>query len=155
MAYHMASGMFYIVDVRRFRKAPGSRDLMIQTVAEEDHNNYGPVIHWGQQEPGASGKEAAISFRRLLSRFKVFTELASGSKPVRGGPVAAAAENGFIRLVKGPWHKVFLDEIETLWLGKYDDQGDCLAGGYNKLVRKGHHLMRDSGSPTVSKRSLN
>lgn len=156
MAHHLPSGMFYIVDVRRFRKAPGSRDQLIQTVAEEDYNTYGPVTHWGQQEPAAAGKEAAINFRRLLNRFKVFTEPATGSKEVRGGPVAAAAENGFIRLVKGSWHKIFLDEIETLWKGaRYDDQGDCLAGAYNKLVRRGYHLTRDNASPTVSQRSLN
>jgi predicted phage terminase large subunit-like protein len=152
MGYHVMSGMFYIVDVVRFRKSPGTRDDRIRSVAMEDRLRWGAVTHWGQQEPAAAGVQAAIHFRKLLKQFPVYTEPATGAKPVRGGPVAAAAENGFIRLVKGDWIKPFLDEVETLWVGKYDDQGDCLAGAYNKLVRRKEHGDRPA-PPTVGQRT--
>jgi len=142
-----AKGTFYIEDVQRGRWSSGKRDAEIKETAERDKARYqdDPPEQWAQQEPGSGGKDAAIAFVRLLVGHTARTEPASGSKEVRAGPLASAAEVGNVKLKRGPWNNAFLDELCDFPLGSNDDQVDGAAGAFNKLAAEFEGIW--AGSP--------
>lgn len=126
-------GKFYITDVKRFQKSAGDRDRLIRATAESD--GHGVRIA-GEQEPGASGKDAAQAFVRLLRGYAVQTVQHRVDKVLRAEPMASAAEVGDIKIVKGVWNAAFLDEIAAFDKGRHDDQVDAAAGAFTLLVSK-------------------
>ena len=83
-----AEGVFYIEDVVRGQWSSGERDRIIRLTAEKDHEQYGEVIEWSEQEPGSGGKDSAAAFVRLLAGFNVHTEPTTGSKESALQPLA-------------------------------------------------------------------
>ncbi|MFL5925448.1 MAG: hypothetical protein ACJ77E_00740, partial [Gaiellaceae bacterium] len=71
--------------------------------------------------------------------------------------VAAAAENGLLRLVRGRHTDQFLDELTAFPHGKHDDCVDALAGAHNhvsKLPRGGRRSSVPRGRiPSVDRRA--
>jgi predicted phage terminase large subunit-like protein len=128
-------GLFYIEDVVRGRWSPGQRDEVIKQTAELDRLKHHNTVHqWFEQEPGSAGKESAEAKVRLLAGFPVHTEHATGSKEVRAEPLAAQAEAGNVRLVRGAWNGAFLEEICAFPNSTYKDQVDGTTGAFNKLA---------------------
>jgi len=58
----------------------------------------------------------------------------TGSKEIRANPLSAAAEAGNVKLVRGPWIREFLDELEAFPGEAHDDQVDAASGAYEKLA---------------------
>ena len=86
------------------------------------------------QDPGQAGKAQAQSHAKLLAGH-VFRSLpVSGDKATRARPLASQAEAGNVKLLKGPWNEVFLDEIGMFPNGAHDDQVDAAADAFNELV---------------------
>ena len=128
-------GNYYVEDVVRGRWTTGTRDRMIRDTAVND--GLGVRQH-GEQEPGAAGKDSALQFVKMLTDEGLYArcEPASGDKEVRADPAAGAAELGRVKLVKGHWNELWLEEICSFPFGQHDDQVDTLSGAYNKLVKK-------------------
>ena len=63
-------------------------------------------------------------------------ERSTGSKADRAQPLAAQAEGGTVKLMRSPWNKDFLDEIEIFPFGTHDDQADAASLALAKLVKK-------------------
>lgn len=123
--------IFYIEDVVRGQWASGERDRIIINTAQSDGiDTYIGV----EQEPGSSGKDATRSLINLLAGYKVSGDKVSGSKEIRAEPMAAQAEVGYVRLIRGEWNAAFLDEISSFPAGQHDDQIDAASGAFNKLV---------------------
>jgi predicted phage terminase large subunit-like protein len=131
-----AGGVFYVEDVVRGQWSSGERDKIILATAERDAERYGKgkVAQIGEQEPGASGKDVAIAFARLLVGHTVSSEPATGSKEARADPLASQAEAGNVKLLRAPWNAAWLDEICSFPMGRHDDQVDATAGAFNKLA---------------------
>lgn len=139
--------LYYVVDVVRGQWSSGQRDAVIRQTAAMD----GPeVAVWGEQEPGASGKDAAAAFVRMLSGFNVHTEPATGSKEVRADPFAAQAEAGNVFMLEGEWNRAFLDELTEFPRGKHDDQVDGATGAFNRLAVDPTRVIR---RPTITYRT--
>ena len=68
--------------------------------------------------------------RHVLAGFTVKAAPASGDKFTRAIPVAAAAENGLIRLIRARHTDAFLDELTAFPHGKHDDCVDALSGAH-------------------------
>ena len=68
---------------------------------------------------------------------RVYAERVTGSKDVRGAPVAAVAENGLVKLVRGRHSGIFLDELTAFPHGAHDDCLDALSGAHNQLTHHG------------------
>jgi predicted phage terminase large subunit-like protein len=129
------SGIFYISDVVRERRAPGAVEELVTATAQRDGRAVEILI---EQEPGGSGKAFAERYRRQLLRgYNVRTERATGAKDVRARPVAAAAENGLVKIVRSRHSEDLLDELTAFPHGAHDDCVDALAGAYNRLSRSG------------------
>lgn len=121
-----AQSIFYITDVRRDRITPQSVERLIMQTAQTDGVECRVRM---EQEPGAAGKNVIDHYRRrVLIGYDFDGVLASGAKEVRAQPWASYAEAGNIKLVRGPWNKAFLDEVERFPFGSHDDQVDALSG---------------------------
>lgn len=132
MARH--GGAFFIVDVVRGQWSSGERDTIIKQTAELDKQQYGHVQQWQEQEPGSSGKDAALAFKRLLVGHSAYFETSTGSKEQRADPFRSQAEAGNVYLVSGDWNRVYLEELTAFPHGSHDDMVDGTSGAFNKLA---------------------
>lgn len=129
-------GIFYVEDVVRGQWSPGERDAVMKIVAEHDAELFGKhhVRIFVEQEGGSGGLESVQATIRHLAGFPVQADRPSGSKEVRAEPFASQAQAGFIRLVRGPWNRAYLDELTLFPQGSADDQVDASSGAFNRLA---------------------
>lgn len=127
-----AVGIFYVLDVARGQWATDERNGRIVQVAEADGRGVGVR---GPQDPGAAGKEAAISFARMLKGYNVHVHAVSGKKSLRADPFSAQVNAGNVRIVRGDWNSAFIEELRTFPLGKHDDQVDAASDAFIELVQ--------------------
>ena len=122
-------GIVYIEDVQRVRATSLGVDKLMRQTAELDGLAI-PIK--SEQEPGSAGKARVADLtRRVLAGFKYDGETSSGGKEVYAGPLASQAEAGNVKLVRGPWNGVFLDEADVFPLpGFHDDQIDAASKAY-------------------------
>ena len=124
-----------MTDLVRDRKAPGTIEQLVAATAARDGIGVAIAI---EQEPGAAGKALAQRYtRHLLRGYRVFTERVTGGKDVRARPVAAAAENGLVKIVRGRHSAELLDELTAFPHGAHDDCVDALSGAHHLLVHRG------------------
>jgi len=125
-----SGGIYYIVDINRFRGSPGEVEKEIARTAEAD----GKHVQVGlEQDPGQAGKFEIATYMRTLDGFNVRAYPARVDKIVRAQPASAQAEHGNFRMVRGAWNKAFVEEVEAFPEGGHDDQVDALSGGHNAL----------------------
>ena len=116
-------GCCYILDVKRFRENPGTRDRLIQQTAEEDGRGVQIRI---EKEPGASGKSLLETFEtKILFGYSVKASGGTGDKLVRAQPLSAAAEQGRVKLLQGTWNQDFINELTSFPDVSHDDQVDA------------------------------
>jgi predicted phage terminase large subunit-like protein len=124
-------GMFYVLDVRRFRGSPQQVQALVRGTAEQD----GPGVAIGmEQEPGSAGVTVIDHYLRLLAGFNFHGQRSTGSKADRAQPLAAQAEGGAVKLLRGLWNKNFLDEAEIFPFGTHEDQIDACSAALNALA---------------------
>lgn len=130
---------FYITHVLRDRLEPGDVEKLILTITEQDDSD---TIVGLEQEPGASGKTEVIHYQNKITNRDVKTFPKSGknkSKLACWKPLARAAKNGKIFIVKAPWNEMFLSEAESVTDGTqqgHDDMIDAVSGAFNYLQDK-------------------
>jgi hypothetical protein len=86
------------------------------------------------------------SSSQLLRGFPVLPRRVPGEKAIRARPVAAAAENGLIRLVRARHSSDFLDELSSFPHGRHDDCVDALAGAHAEVSRGGGRATTHSAA---------
>lgn len=129
-----AEGVFYIENVIRGQLSSGAVREIVKQTAQLDGQ---AVRVYMEQEPGSSGKDVVADYRRLLTGFAFRGIPATGSKEVRADPLAAQAEGGNVKLMRGPWNEAFIDELCSFPLGAHDDQVDAASGAFNALKKPG------------------
>lgn len=128
-------GVFYIVDIVRFRESAQYVEESIKSSAEQDGKS---TIISLPIDPGQAGVMQSQYLVKQLAGFyanKVVSQRESGSKITRANPVEAQAEAGNIKLVRAHWNDSFLNEVEVFPNGRYDDQVDSLSGAFGVLVK--------------------
>ena len=141
-------GIFYITDIVRVRKAAGAIEQLVATTAASDGTSVEIVI---EEEPGAAGRAVTHRYKaHVLRGYTVTSERPTGAKDVRARPVAAAAENGLVKLVASRHSADFLDEVCSFPHAPHDDCVDALAGAHQRLARSHHGRM----TVTVARGSL-
>ena len=124
--------MFYVLDVVKGQWSAGVREKIMRDTATAD----GVETHiWIEQEGGSGGKDSADVSIRNLAGFVAQKQVASGTgdKVARARPLAAQAEIGNVKLLRGPWNAAFIDEARIFPNGKHDDQVDGASLAFNKL----------------------
>ena len=119
-----------VEDVKRGQWNPHEVERRLLETAQAD----GPDVTISlNQDPGQAGKAQAAHLIRKLAGYHVHAKPESGSKEVRAHPVAAQAEAGNVKLLRGDWNEAFLAEVEMFPVGYYDDQVDGLSGAFEDL----------------------
>lgn len=131
-------GNLYIIDMVRFRDRPAKVQMTIEDTAKRDGGYTLVAI---PQDPGASGKEAADYSRAKLLKQGATVRVvkARKAKELRFEPVAIAAQNRNIFVVKGDWNNAFFEELEQLDFTTnktHDDIADALSDLYSTLLSK-------------------
>src|SRR5205085_5406616 len=108
-------------------------ERIVAATAARDGNAVRIVI---EEEPGAAGRAITDRYKRhVLRGYDVRSERPTGSKDTRANGAAAAAENGLIKIVRGPNMNDFLDELCGFPHAPHDDCVDALAGAHQALTR--------------------
>ena len=107
-------GTYYVLDVRRLRGTPQQVQALVRQTAEEDGR---PVAIWMEQEPGSAGVTVIDHY---VTSWAASSSTASVPPAARrtGQPLAAQAEGGTVKLLRGVWNKDFLDEMEMFPFGR-------------------------------------
>jgi predicted phage terminase large subunit-like protein len=129
-----AGGSYYVLDVRRTRGTPGTVEALVKQTAQMDGRDVAIVI---EEEPASAGKALVASYVRALAGWNLRGHKPTGDKATRAAPLASQAEAGNVRLLRGPWNRAFLDELELFRGGGHDDQVDAAAGAFGHLAAHG------------------
>lgn len=130
-------GVIYIEDVVRGQWGAGEREKTIKETADSDAR-LGPCLIGQEQEPGSGGKDSALhTVTTTLKGHAIFSDRPSGQLLWRAQPLAAQAQVGNVRLVRGPWNEAWLREMHAFdgTPKCIDDQVASAAGGFNMLMR--------------------
>lgn len=132
-------GNFYVLDIVRDRVSPEGVENILKRTLREDRMKYGSMVKFTvEREPGSQGKLYARHLATRIFRGSNFRAIPStGSKMLRADTVAAASEREEVRLVRAPWNREFLHEVQHFPFGKHDDQVDALSGAYQDLTQRG------------------
>ena len=133
-------GIYYIGHATHFRKTPEGVRKAIRNVASQDP--YGTTIDI-PQDPGQAGKAQVKSFVTYMPEYEVRYSTESGDKVLRAEPFSAQCEAGNVKIVKGPWVRMYLDEI-TYFPNGFKDLMDASVRAYSrviKMARTGHGIV--------------
>lgn len=128
-------GGVVISDIRRFRGTPKQNEDII---AETAHSDGPHVDIFMEQEPGSSGKAVIDHYRRNVLKgytFRSDKEYRTTKKEIRAKPFSAAAEQGQVSILVGPWVTPFLDEHVIFPDGRHDDQVDSAVGAFQMITK--------------------
>jgi predicted phage terminase large subunit-like protein len=137
-----SDGTYYVLDVRRLRGTPQQVQSLVRRTAEGDGRK---VAIWMEQEPGSAGVAVIDYYRRLLAGFRFQGERSTGSKTDRALPLAAQAEGGKVKLLRGAWNNDFLDELEMFPFGTHDDIADATNLAFQQLAKRRRFWLRKDG----------
>ncbi|MFC4353038.1 phage terminase large subunit [Fodinicurvata halophila] len=126
-----AEGIFYIEDIVRLRGSGLEVERAILTCAQQDGPGCLVAL---PQDPGQAGKAQAAWLVRRLAGYRVKASPESGDKVTRAAPVAAQAEAGNLRLIRGAWNDAFLEEASLFPNGAHKDQIDALSRAFAELT---------------------
>lgn len=132
-------GRVFVEDVVRGQwSTKDRREIMVQTAELDAQAFNNSVFIFIEQEPGSSGVDSVQDEIRLLARFPVFADKATGDKDVRLMPFIAQAEALNVMLLAGAWNQAYIDEMVVVPNGTYRDQVDATAGAYNRAIELIH-----------------
>lgn len=137
----MVGSQFYVVDVVRARGNPQEIRRLMALTRDRDRDTYEHqatrMAIRVEREPGSnSGYALEMIGAELYVGHDYGIDSPSGSKRMRADPVAAAANAGNLRLVRGDWNRVLLDELETFPDGRHDDMTDAISGAFRVLAQR-------------------
>lgn len=140
-------GVFYIENVVRLRGTPRDVIATIKTTAQLDGTGVLQVL---EQDPGQAGVvELDMYTRELIGhRFKFVRP--TGDKVTRFGPFSSQCEAGNVRLVAGPWNRLYCEELESFPEGDHDDQCDASSGAFGSIGLAMPALASTPGRPRRS-----
>jgi len=135
----LVDGVFFVLDMVRGQWDSGEKEKVILQTAMLD----GREVEVGfEQEPGSAGVDVVAHYRKLLAGFAVWCVRPTGSKVERAKIHSAAAYAGNMKLVKGGWNRVWLDE-HLLFPQQVTDKSsspdivDATSGAVKQVSRRG------------------
>lgn len=126
-------GRWLVSDVKRGQWESHEREQIIRETAEADGPSVKVIV---EQEPGSGGKESADNTVRNLAGFHVTKDRPIGDKVYRADPWSVQVNNGNVYLLFGEWNHEYIEEHRFFPLGKYKDQVDSSAAGFNSMAGK-------------------
>ena len=124
--------IYYILDATADQDAPARIDTLIKNTAAQDGREVAVRF---EREGGASGVRDARNTVTMLAGYDVKAVAPQGDKITRAKPLAAQAEAGNVKLVRGAWNDRFLRTLHGFPDAPHDDEVDAASGAFNELVR--------------------
>jgi predicted phage terminase large subunit-like protein len=126
-------GTYYILDCHWEQVSAEEGDLSVVKIAYQD----GPdcKIRW-ELEGGSAGKRYEVSLKRQLAQFDAKGIKPLGDKVTRALPMAIAAKQGKVKLLRGAWNDQFLAAIHEFDGSKKpltNDIVDSADGAFSEL----------------------
>ena len=128
---HDEKARFVIADVKRARLGPDAMRKFIKDTAKMDGTSI--RIHL-PKDPGQAGKTQVQDLTAMLAGYVVKNDAPTGSKEQRAEPLAAQVAAGNVYLLRAPWNHAFVEEAGKFPMGRYKDQVDAAADGFNELI---------------------
>lgn len=123
---------YYVLDHVFDRKSPAGVEKMMKNTASRD--GKATIIDF-PQDPGASGKAQVATLSKLLKGYRFQSSPETGSKVTRFGGFSAQAENGNVKVVRGPWNERWLSQLEGFPEAKHDDDADSTSRAFNAVLK--------------------
>lgn len=131
-------GVYYIADCTAEQEGPAEvdralRNLSTQDVAAAQETGTRYKVRW-EMEPGAAGKRESYRLVKMLAGLDVGGVRPQGDKITRAKPLAAQAEAGNVKLLRGTWNEMWLEHMHNQPEIKHDDILDASSGSFIALV---------------------
>ena len=123
--------VYYVMDATAEQIGPTEADRAMQNRASQDGRAC--KQRW-EEEGGASGKRDSSHITQLLAGYDCKGVRPEGDKIVRAKPLAAQAEAGNVKLLKGPWNERWLNHMHGQPELPHDDEMDAASGAFNELT---------------------
>lgn len=123
---------YYIAHAGRGQLSSGKVEKFIKNTASQDGKACSISV---PQDPGQAGKSQVRYIAAALSGYNIHFSPESGSKETRAEPIAAQAEAGNVKVIKGSWNDDFFDEICMFPNSTYKDQADAMSRAFSRLFQ--------------------
>jgi predicted phage terminase large subunit-like protein len=90
-------------------------------------------VRW-EIEPGSASKREARTFASLVPWADAHGVPSVGAKLTRARPLAAQAEHGFVKVLRGEWNEEWLNHMHSQ-PAAHDDMMDAASGAFDDLTR--------------------
>lgn len=125
--------IFYIIDAASMMTSPGMTNTAITNIASQDGNLC--KVRW-EIEPGSSGLRDTYTLMQLLAGYDALGMSPQGDKVMRAKPLATAAFNKKVKLIRGDWNDRWLNSATSFPDAKAGrDDVDASAGAYAALAQ--------------------
>ena len=135
-------GSYIIADI--VRQHTGEPRRLGKQIAQMDGQSVS--ISW-PQDPGQAGKDQVRSMVKDFAGWVFRTSPETGPKRTRWEPFQAQVNGGNVKMVRGAWNTVLLDEMRTD--GQvHDDQLDALARAFAQVSSNGDAWLEAVAPPS-------
>lgn len=125
-------GRFAVLNVARLRGGPDAVLTLIRNTAALD----GPSVAIRlPQDPGQAGVAQASFMTRALAGYRVTAVRETGDKATRAAPFASQVNVGNVSMVRAPWNRAYLDELDGFPGLRHDDQVDASSAAFAALAQ--------------------
>lgn len=131
--------IYYVLDAVAVQESPSRVDTLIKNTSAQDGREVEVRF---EREGGASGVRDARNTVTMLAGYDVRAVAPLGDKITRAKGLAAQAEAGNVKLVRGPWNDRYLRTLHGFPDAPHDDEVDASSGAFNELVR----VVRQAGT---------
>jgi predicted phage terminase large subunit-like protein len=120
-------GSFTIVDAWETHCTPAELDGLIRATAQQEQG----ILQIFEREPGATGAAYLNHIRQMIGPIGVVPRNKDKVAHVR--PLSALAEQGKLKILRGPWNALLISRL-TGFPDGHDDLVDAAATAYNYLA---------------------
>jgi len=128
---------YFITDIIKVQMGPADVDLLMLNTAVADYQSARESATWytvrWEIEPASAGIRDDHRLRKWLSAFDCGGIKPQVDKVVRARPLAAASQQGNIRLLRGDWNDEWRTHMHHQPDWSHDDIMDASTGAYNAL----------------------
>lgn len=132
------SGITYIADATNDRGSPEEVERLLINTTKRDGSNTKQSI---PQDPGQAGKAQKAYLSKSLSGYTFVFSTESGDKATRASPLASQVNVGNVKMLKGHWNDVVIQQMSMFPNAKHDDIIDAASRAYNDLSVNPHVAM--------------
>uniref|UniRef100_A0A6M3XBU2 Putative terminase n=1 Tax=viral metagenome TaxID=1070528 RepID=A0A6M3XBU2_9ZZZZ len=127
--------VYYVIDCVADQVGPADQDKLFLGVSRQDQRKSGApyMVRW-ETEPASAGKKETWRLTTMLAGYDAKGIRPQGDKITRAKPLAAQAEVGNVKLLRGPWNQRWLQHMHSVPDGPHDDIMDATAGAFNALL---------------------